>query len=250
MKTKTLYKFLRTGLKSDSGDCVWKVGEWKHEDKLYICHRGFHASKTPLQALGYVKGEIIARVEVKGNSIIQDDKECWSDMRVVKSYYWKKEDSVELAIFSAELVIDIFEKKYPKDDRPRKAIEAAKAYLVAIKSGNKKAAAAAAAADAARAAYAAARAAAYAAAAYAAAAAAAAAADAAYAAAADAAAAAAAAARAAAAAYAAAAADAADAADAAAYAAADVAAADVARKELMVKILKYAMTLLTKGDAK
>ena len=33
------------------------------------------------------------------------------------------------AIFSAELVLDIFEKKYPKDDRPRKAIQAAKDFL-------------------------------------------------------------------------------------------------------------------------
>ena len=33
------------------------------------------------------------------------------------------------AIFAAEQVIEIFEKKYPKDKRPRKAIEAAKAFL-------------------------------------------------------------------------------------------------------------------------
>src|SRR3990167_1654509 len=33
------------------------------------------------------------------------------------------------AIFAAEQVIEIFEKKYPKDKRPREAIEAAKAFL-------------------------------------------------------------------------------------------------------------------------
>ena len=41
----------------------------------------------------------------------------------------KKEQSVKIAIYTAEKVIDVFEKKYPNDDRPRKAIDAAKAWL-------------------------------------------------------------------------------------------------------------------------
>ena len=40
-----------------------------------------------------------------------------------------KLDLVRLAVFSAEQVIDIYEKQYPNDNRPRKAIEAAKAYI-------------------------------------------------------------------------------------------------------------------------
>ncbi|MCK5608253.1 hypothetical protein KAR91_40605, partial [Candidatus Pacearchaeota archaeon] len=64
-----------------------------------------------------------------------------------------KEQSVKIAVFAAELVLHIFEDKYPKDKRPRKAIEAAKAH---IKDPSKKNAAAAdadaAAADAAAAA--------------------------------------------------------------------------------------------------
>ena len=145
MKNKKLYKFLREGLKSDSGDHTWTLGKWyKINGKLEICHNGFHASKTALQALGYVKGEILAEVEVRGKSVVEDDKECWSEMRVVKAYKWQKKDSVSLAIYAAELVIDFYEKKYPKDDRPRKAIEAAKAYLVAAKNGDKDAAARAA----------------------------------------------------------------------------------------------------------
>ena len=129
MKKKLLWKFLRTGLKSDSGDTKWCLNKWEHEDELDICEKGFHASTTPLQALKYVGGEIVAQVEVKGTSIIQDDKECWSDMRIVKAYHWTKKDSVALAIFAAELVIENYEKKYPNDTRPRDAIEAAKKVL-------------------------------------------------------------------------------------------------------------------------
>jgi hypothetical protein len=128
-KAKKLYKFLDEGLKSRHGNCTWKVGEWKHEDKINICGSGFHASKTPLQAIGYVAGIILAEVEVKGESMLEDDKECWSDMRIKKAYQWTKEDSVAFAVYGAELVIENFEKVYPSDKRPREAIEAAKAYI-------------------------------------------------------------------------------------------------------------------------
>jgi hypothetical protein len=93
------------------------------------------------------------------------------------------EQQIKYAIFAAEQVIGIYEKQYSKDDRPRKAIEAAKEYLTHPDKKHKAAAYAAAyaATYAAYAAYAAADAATYAAAAatyaYAAAAAAAAAAN-------------------------------------------------------------------------
>jgi hypothetical protein len=130
MKKQLKYKFLREGLKSNSGNLTWKIGKWVHEKgKLDICNNGLHCSLYPDQAFSYVQGEILALVETKGKAILQEDKECWSDMRIVKAYKWTKTDSVELAIFAAELVIDIYEKQYPNDDRPRKAIEAAKAYI-------------------------------------------------------------------------------------------------------------------------
>ncbi|MDD5006754.1 MAG: hypothetical protein PHS33_09675 [Candidatus Omnitrophica bacterium] len=137
----------------------------------------------------------------------------WANWLVVRLMTHSQQ--VQYAIFAAEQVLDIFEKEYPDDKRPRKAIKAAKAYLRNPTEKNKNAAA-----RAADAAYAAARAAARAA--YAAARAA----DAAYA-----------AADAADAAYAAyAAARAADAAYAAAYAA--------ARAEMKKRIINYGIKLL------
>ena len=67
--------------------------------------------------------------------------------------FMNKKQVVKYAVFAAEQVIEIYEKKYPEDDRPRKAIEAAKAYLKKpCASTKKKAAAYADAADAAAAA--------------------------------------------------------------------------------------------------
>ena len=125
-----LWKFMRTGLKSESGDHTWRVGDWYEvEGALSICNNGFHASRGPLEALGYVKGEVVAKVEVRGKSEIQSDKECWSEMRVVKAWEWTKEDSVTFSIFASEQVLINYEKVYPNDKRPREAIEAAKKWL-------------------------------------------------------------------------------------------------------------------------
>ena len=68
------------------------------------------------------------------------------------------DDKIRYAIFAAEQVIDIFEKIYPEDKRPRKAIKAANEYLTAAWAARAAWAAARAAWAAARAAWAAARA--------------------------------------------------------------------------------------------
>ena len=52
-----------------------------------------------------------------------------------------KENRIRYAIFAAELVINIFETKYPGDKRPRNAIETAKKYLNNQTDENKNAAA-------------------------------------------------------------------------------------------------------------
>jgi len=165
MKTTTLWKSMQSGLRSGVGDMTWKVGKWaKHKGKLSMCTSGFHASVRAIDAMRYVDCEILALVEVRGKHLKQDDKQCWSEMRVVKAYRWEKPDSVAMAIYSAELVIGEYEKRYPDDKRPRRAIEAAKAWLENPTEENR-AAYAASAASAAYAAYAAnaAKAAAYAA---------------------------------------------------------------------------------------
>lgn len=66
----------------------------------------------------------------------------WSWFNWLASRLMTHPQRVEWSIFCAEQVIDIFEKKFPKDDRPRKAIEAAKDWLKNPTEKNRKAAAA------------------------------------------------------------------------------------------------------------
>lgn len=127
---KYLWKFLKSDLKSAHGSLKWKVGEWKKiEGQVTLCENGFHASKKILDALSYVRGEVLAYVEVKGKHKSEEDKQAWSEMRIEKAYHWTNEDSISLAIYAAELCLANFEKTRPDDKRPRDAIEAAKAYL-------------------------------------------------------------------------------------------------------------------------
>jgi len=60
----------------------------------------------------------------------------WANWLIVRTMKYKQ--YVAYAIYAAEQVIDIYEKKNPEDDRPRRAIEAAKKCL---KKKTKKAAA-------------------------------------------------------------------------------------------------------------
>ena len=151
----TLYKFLTEEngeLVSDADKTLkWKIGEWNtYEGDLEICKSGFHASRRIADAQSYTHTEILAQVEVMGKSICQRDKEVWGEMKVVNAWRWTQKDSVEKAIFAAELVVNIFERKYPNDNKPRTAIEAAKAWLKNPTKKNARAAGAAyaAAADA------------------------------------------------------------------------------------------------------
>ncbi len=81
----------------------------------------------------------------------------WANWLVTRAMTYSQR--VAYAIFAAECVIEIYEKAYPNDRRPRSAIEAAKKCLEAPTQANKDAAYAAAdaanAANAANAAYAA-----------------------------------------------------------------------------------------------
>ena len=130
MKTILLWKSLRPGLRSLNGhEFTWNIGEWKKETSpLSMCNNGFHASENVIDAMAYVRADALAQVEVRGDHLSQDDKQCWSEMRIVKAWKWDKADSVALAIFAARLVLPIWEKRHPDDKRVRNAIETAERY--------------------------------------------------------------------------------------------------------------------------
>ena len=87
------------------------------------------------------------------NSLVSENKLNWANWLIVRCLTRKQK--IQYAIFAAEQAIETYEKKHPDDERPRKAIEAAKEYSKTPSVENKFAAASASAAayDAASAAY-------------------------------------------------------------------------------------------------
>jgi hypothetical protein len=126
-----LWKTLNSGLVSEYDGSPWQIGVWRDTgtDVEELCDRGFHASERIVDANSYVRVQILARVEVDGESSIGDDNQAWQRMRIIDAWTWEKKHSVMMAVFAAELALPIFEKECPDDDRPRKAIEAAKNWL-------------------------------------------------------------------------------------------------------------------------
>lgn len=76
------------------------------------------------------------------DKLIKEDKLDWANWFIVR--LMTHQQKIRYAIYAAEQVLDIFEKKYPEDKRPRLAIEAAKRWLKNPSEKNKTAAYAAA----------------------------------------------------------------------------------------------------------
>jgi hypothetical protein len=114
---KTLYKAIPEN-KTAHGHLFRKNIWYKIDGDLEICENGFHASQNIIDAMIHVACGYVAKVQVKGKSIIEKDKECWEQMRIIEWHKWTKKDSVALALFAAEMCLPNFEKEYPDDKRP------------------------------------------------------------------------------------------------------------------------------------
>jgi len=81
------------------------------------CKEGLEAFKAQTETDGI---KIIEAIIKTGD----DEKIEWGNWLIVRMM--DKKQKIQYAVFAAEQVLEIFEKKYPEDKRPRKAIEAAK----------------------------------------------------------------------------------------------------------------------------
>jgi hypothetical protein len=95
-------------------------------DKLRACFEGVQY----FEGIQYFKDHKFKTVEQAITEILKtdhNDKFKWSNWLIY--HFLSKMDRIRYAVYAAEQVIGIFEKEYPEDKRPRKAIQAAKRYL-------------------------------------------------------------------------------------------------------------------------
>jgi hypothetical protein len=125
----TLYKV--TGEHGESwhgGSGKWVKNRWRTvSGEIIPCENGLHLCR-PQDLIAWL-GPVIWEAEVEGDLVEADDKVIAAKARVVRRIEnWNERTARLFAADCAERVLPIFEKHQPNDDRPRKAIESARAF--------------------------------------------------------------------------------------------------------------------------
>jgi hypothetical protein len=124
-----LYKVTDTdGRSFHGGRGKWTKNRWRNvKGELVACENGLHLCRR--QDLIYWLGPVIWRAEIDGELIEANDKVVARRARVVERLdTWNERTARLFAADCAERLLPLFEKRHPNDDRPRKAIEAARAF--------------------------------------------------------------------------------------------------------------------------
>lgn len=127
---ETAWKALGPGLTSHWDGSQWEIGVWRTLEYVEEGCVGFNCSPRVVDAILWAPMHVLARVEVDGQIIREDDKWTCQRMRVVDAWDWPKDESVRLAIYCAELVLPMWEQWMPDDPRPHDAVEMARGWLV------------------------------------------------------------------------------------------------------------------------
>jgi hypothetical protein len=104
-----------------------RVGKWMPAIKPVLCQQGYHF--VTFDQLPRWIGPTLYEVEVRGEVLTAKDKSVAEQARLIKRVdTWNKKTLRLFAADCAEHVLGIYEKQYPKDERPRKAIQASRDF--------------------------------------------------------------------------------------------------------------------------
>jgi hypothetical protein len=130
------YKVLgKGGMACNGGSGKWDLpkngrpGKWMPKIKnIEPCQSGYHLCRE--EDLTQWLNDELYEAEGRGESIRHDNsKDVFPEARLLKKLEsWNEKTARLFAADCAEHTIFIFEQKYPEDDRPRKAIEAARDF--------------------------------------------------------------------------------------------------------------------------
>jgi hypothetical protein len=108
---------------------------------MKITSEWLHRQHACLSELEWFKNQTETKPEVLIAKLIDEERLDWANWLMVRVLTHKQQ--VAYAIYAAERAVEIFEKHNPKDKRPRKTIDAARAVLKRDTQKNREAAAAA-----------------------------------------------------------------------------------------------------------
>ena len=140
---------LAWSLPVENPDGTWTPGEWMPEiqGELELCANGYHLTDTE-HLLDWLNATIY-EAEPSEERIESDDKIVCRSVRLLRKMHWDDRVARLFACDCAARVLPIYEKDYPKDKRPRHAVEVARLYADGKASESELAAARDAATDAA-----------------------------------------------------------------------------------------------------
>ena len=128
--TTVYYKWLREGQKPTHADAEpWVPGEWRSvTGKIEACHNGLHACRAE-HLPEWINQELWVLEPGKRVRVVDaGDKVVMRKARIVERLRWNDTVARLFAADCAEHVLHLFERERPDDDRPRKAIEATRAF--------------------------------------------------------------------------------------------------------------------------
>jgi len=129
------YKVLgKGGIACNGGNGKWslpmgkKPGEWMPKiANIEPCVRGYHLCRAN-DLIRWLNAEIY-EAEGRGKSIRHENKDVFEQARLIRKIEtWNERTDRLFTADCAEHVLPIFEKRYPNDDRPRKAIHAVRDF--------------------------------------------------------------------------------------------------------------------------
>jgi len=123
-----LFKCLEKGRRGPFSAFQWPLRKWvKVEGELKVCQNGIHLCTK--DNLIYWLNEEIWETEARGERIESENKIIVREARLRRKLKtWNEKTARLFACDVARRVLPIYEKRYPGDNRPRKAIEAAEKY--------------------------------------------------------------------------------------------------------------------------
>jgi hypothetical protein len=125
------YHFLKADMRAGSGnEAPWTIGETRtiaEPSKIGLCVYGYHSSPSLWAAFLHAPGPVACLVEISKRLAKDKTKQVSASRTLVKAINIDRELRL-YAADSAERVLYLWERKYPRDLRPRVCIETARRF--------------------------------------------------------------------------------------------------------------------------